>query len=149
MEIIFTLIVNDPERFSRPMWKEKSLRTNLEKKEVWNMVWEKQIALFEYSSRYVFCKKVPQTEICGLTVLPGRSLKSECWQGGFLPGAGTESLFPVSLQASGSCQQSLGSLTRGCIPSTLCLHLHGPLPVCVSKFLLFMRTPDILAWGPP
>lgn len=138
--------MNDPERVSRPMWKEKSLQTHLEKKEVWNVVWEKQIALFEYSSRYVFCKKVPQTEICGLTVLRGRSLTSECWQDGFLPGGWNREF--VSCLSPGFWQ--LSTIFR--FPDSWMHSLHSPpspsrlsphLCVQISTFYKNTRHPGL------
>lgn len=79
-------------------------------------------------------------EIDSLTGLEAESLKSRCSQGRFLLEALKEVLFHAFFSGFGGCQGSLAFL--GLLPhhSSLCLHLHITLSVCLHPFSFLIKT---------
>ena len=49
--MIFVLIININEKFFTHIWKEKALQIKMEERKEWNMYEEKQMTIYEYSSR--------------------------------------------------------------------------------------------------
>ena len=81
------------------------------------------------------------TEVCSLTVLESRSLKSKCWKGWFLPKAPREnSLYPLSLPL-GAAGNHWNSLARSCPPISACVHMaFSSLSVCLKSPSPLIRT---------
>lgn len=78
-----------------------------------------------------------EAEMCCVTVLEARSLKSKCGRGGLLPKAPRENLSPASLPAS-------GALWRPHL-SRLCLSLHMAFFLCPKPLLFSYK--DTCHWG--